>query len=292
MKIKGIRIFKGRNIYSHRKCIRMDLDLEGYSETPSNKIEGFNDKLLELLPILKEHRCGIDVEGGFVIRLNEGTYLSHICEHIIIAIQNILGLDVSYGKARVCEGEHYYIIYEFMYEDTAIEVGKLAVNLINSLINKKEFNFKERLEIIKDILNKEVIGPSTDAIKQAAEKVGLPVFQIDNSGYYQIGYGKQGRIIEATIGSNTTCVSVDIACDKMLTKTLLRSQSIPVADGEKIHNVIDLLKTAQSIGYPVVLKPQCGNQGKGVFLNIKDEKELINIYNKLSKIIDFFVILC
>ena len=283
MKIKGIRIFKGRNIYSHRKCIRMDLDLEGYSETPSNKIEGFNDKLLELLPILKEHRCGIDVEGGFVIRLNEGTYLSHICEHIIIAIQNILGLDVSYGKARVCEGEHYYIIYEFMYEDTAIEVGKLAVNLINSLINKKEFNFKERLEIIKDILNKEVIGPSTDAIKQAAEKVGLPVFQIDNSGYYQIGYGKQGRIIEATIGSNTTCVSVDIACDKMLTKTLLRSQSIPVADGEKIHNVIDLLKTAQSIGYPVVLKPQCGNQGKGVFLNIKDEKELINIYNKLSK---------
>ena len=95
MKIKGIRIFNGRNIYSHRKCIRMDLDLEGYAETPSKEIEGFNDRLLEFLPVLREHRCGIDVEGGFVIRLNEGTYLSHICEHMIIAMQNILGLDVS-----------------------------------------------------------------------------------------------------------------------------------------------------------------------------------------------------
>lgn len=283
MKIKGIRIFNGRNIYSHRKCIRMDLDLDGYSETPSKKIDGFNDKLLELLPILREHRCGIDVEGGFVIRLNEGTYLSHICEHMIIAMQNILGLDVSYGKARECEGEHYYIIYEFMYENTAIEIGKLAVDMINALITKKEFNFKERLELIKDILSKEIIGPSTDAIKQAAEKVGLPVFQIENSGYYQIGYGKQGRIIEATIGSSTTCIGVDIACDKMLTKIFLKNQSIPVADGEKVYNVIDLLKTAQSIGYPVVLKPQCGNKGKNVFLNIKDEKELIKIYNKLSK---------
>ncbi len=282
MKIKGIRIFNGRNIYSHRKCIRMDVDLEGYSEIPSNKIEGFNDELLKHLPILKEHRCGIDTEGGFVIRLNEGTYLSHICEHMIIGIQNMLDIDVSYGKARECEGDHYYIIYEFMYENTAVEIGKLAVDLINSLITKKNINFKERLKLISDILNKELIGPSTEAIKIAAEGVGLPVFQIDNSGYYQIGYGKQGRIIEATIGSNTTCIGADIACDKMFTKTLLKSQSIPVAEGEKVYNVIGLLKAAENIGYPVVLKPQCGNQGKGVFLNIQNEKELIKIYNKLS----------
>ncbi|MBY0755717.1 cyanophycin synthetase [Clostridium sardiniense] len=282
MKIKGIRIFNGRNIYSHRKCMRMDVDLEGYSEIPSNKIEGFNDELLRLLPILKEHRCGIDTEGGFVIRLNEGTYLSHICEHIVIGMQNMLGMDVSYGKARECEGDHYYIIYEFMYENTAVEIGKLAVDLINSLITKKSINFEERLKLVSDILSKESIGPSTEAIKVAAERVGLPVFEIDNSGYYQIGYGKQGRIIEATIGSNTTCIGADIACDKMFTKTLLKSQSIPVADGEKVYNVIGLLKAAESIGYPVVLKPQCGNQGKGVFLNIKNEKELIKVYNKLS----------
>ena len=33
MKINNQRIFEGRNIYSHRKCIRLDVDLEGYCET-------------------------------------------------------------------------------------------------------------------------------------------------------------------------------------------------------------------------------------------------------------------
>ena len=149
MKITGMRIFKGRNIYSHKRCIRMDVDLEGYCETPSNKIEDFNDTLLELLPILKEHRCGIDVPGGFAIRLREGTYLAHICEHMIIGIQNMLGVDIAYGKARECEGDHYYIIYEYMYEKTAIEIGKLAVDIINSLIVQKKFNLDERIKVKK-----------------------------------------------------------------------------------------------------------------------------------------------
>ncbi|MGL4570282.1 MAG: cyanophycin synthetase [Clostridium sp.] len=283
MKIKGMRIFKGRNIYSHKRCIRMDVNLEGYSEIPSNEIEGFNDKLLELVPMLKEHRCGIDVPGGFAIRLREGTYLSHICEHIVIAIQNMLEIDVAYGKARECEGEDYYIVYEYIYEKAAVEIGKLAVELINSLIAKNSFNLDERIKIIKEILNKESIGPSTLAIKTAAERYGLPVFEIEDSGYYQIGYGKKGKIIEATIGCNTSCIGADIACDKILTKKLLDSQSIPVACGEKVCNIIEVLREAECIGYPVVLKPQCGNQGKGVFLNIKNDKELVEVYNKLSK---------
>lgn len=53
MKIVDVNVFEGRNIYSHKKCIRMDLDLEGYCEIPSNKIEGFNERLIKLLPELK-----------------------------------------------------------------------------------------------------------------------------------------------------------------------------------------------------------------------------------------------
>ena len=86
MKILNNTVYEGRNIYSHRKCVKLEVDLEGYAETPSKDIKGFNSKLVELLPELKTHRCGIDEEGGFVKRLNEGTYLAHICEHIIIAI--------------------------------------------------------------------------------------------------------------------------------------------------------------------------------------------------------------
>lgn len=284
MKIVKKRIYEGKNIYSHKKCIRIDVDLEGYSEIPSKKIPNFNFNIVEILPELKKHRCGIDEEGGFVKRLEEGTYLAHICEHCIIAIQNLLGMDVSYGKAREIKGELYYIIVQYEYENTAIEIINLAVDLINSLIKSSPINFNGRLQEIKQTLQRETIGPSTRSICDAAKNYGLPVTELGKSGIYQIGYGKQGRIIEAAISNKTNCVGVDISCDKFLTKQLLDIQNIPVAEGRKVFNIICLLREAEFIGYPVVIKPQYGNKGKGVMLNLKNEKELIKAYTSLLKI--------
>lgn len=282
MKIINLKTFEGRNIYSHKKCIRMDVDLCGYCEVPSKDIEGFNERLIETIPELKKHRCGIDEEGGFVKRLNEGTYLAHICEHIIIAIQNSLGIDIAYGKAREIEGDLYYIIYQYEYKGVGVETGRLAVELINSLIKGVDFDFNERIKLLEGILVKESIGPSTKAIKDAAIRYGMPVFELSDTGLYQIGYGKQGRIIEATIGNNTSCISADIASDKILTKELLRAQNIPVAKGSKIYNIVKMLKDAEKIGYPVAIKPRFGSKGKGVALNIKNDNELIRAYNKIK----------
>ena len=152
MKIISSNIFEGRNIYSHKKCIKLVVDLEGYCETPSKEIPNFNERLVEMLPELKSHRCGIDEEGAFVKRLKEGTYLAHISEHIIICIQNILGMDLAYGKAREIKDDIYYVVYQYMYEKVALESGKLAIDIINALINGKAFNLSERMLILKNIL--------------------------------------------------------------------------------------------------------------------------------------------
>ena len=281
MKIINSIVYEGRNIYSHKKCIQLEVDLEGYAEIPSKDIDNFNDSLVELLPILYTHRCGIDEDGGFVKRLKEGTYLAHICEHMIIAMQNMLGIDLGYGKAREISGEIYKIVYQYQYKKTGIEVAKLAIDIINSLIEKKKINLDERLIIIKSIMREELIGPSALEVCNAAKEVGLPIIEFDNSGFYQIGYGKQGKIIESSISSNTSCVAADISCDKLLTKKLLSIQNLPVSKGERVYNVIDLLRTAERIGYPVVLKPEFGSKGNGVILNIKTEKELLKCYQKL-----------
>ena len=283
MKIVKKRVYEGKNIYSHKKCIRIDVDLEGYSEIPSKEIPNFNFNLVNILPELKKHRCGIDEEGGFVKRLEEGTYLAHICEHCIIAMQNMLGINVSYGKAREIKGDRYYIIAQYEYKNTIIGVVNLAVDLINSLINNMPITFKERIEEIKMTLQKEIVGPSTKSICDAAKSYGLPVIELGESGIYQIGYGSKGRLIEATISNKTNCIGVDISCDKLLTKQLLDIQNIPIAEGKKVFNIIDLLREAESIGYPVVIKPQYGSKGKGVMLNLKNEKELVRAYNNLIK---------
>ncbi|MDO5517519.1 MAG: cyanophycin synthetase [Clostridium sp.] len=283
MKITQKRIYEGENIYSHKKCIRIDVNLEGYCDIPSKDIPDFNYNLIRLIPELKKHRCGIDEDGGFVKRLKEGTYLAHICEHMIIAIQNKLGMDVAYGKAREVQGDSYYIIVQYEYKNTAIKICELAVDVINSLINKNPIDFEGRIDIIKKLLINEQMGPSTKAICDAAKEYNLPITELYGSGIYEIGYGKMGRRIEATIGQKTGCIGVDISCDKLLTKKLLESQNVPVAEGDKVSNIIEALRAAENIGYPVVLKPQFGNKGKDVMLNIKNEKELVESYTGLRK---------
>jgi cyanophycin synthetase len=283
MKIDEFRVFEGRNIYSHRKCIKMYVDLEGYSDIPTKDIDDFNKTLLRVIPELDEHRCGIDEKYGFRKRLNEGTYLAHVCEHIIIAIQNSLGINVAYGKSREIEQDKYYIIYEYSYSNTGIEAGKVAVDLINCIINKKNFNFDEAMQALKTVLRSEELGPSTSSIVEEAKKRKIPIMRINEGSMIQLGYGKYSKIIEATISNNTKAISVDIACDKMLTKEILYNQCLPVADGYIVRNSLELLFKADKIRYPVVIKPRFGNQGKGVFVNIKNEKEALNAYNILSK---------
>lgn len=282
MKIRDTRVFKGKNIYSLKKCIKLVVDLEGYYETPSKNIEDFNENLLNMMPELYEHRCGIDEDHGFVTRLKEGTYLAHVLEHMIIGLQNKLGIDVSYGKAREIKDDIYYLIFQYKYEKVAIECARLCLDIINDLINKNPINYEQRVDIIKGILKEEMIGPSTESICNYARSVGLPVIEFGEGKFYQLGYGKQGRRIQAAIGSKTSCIGVDISCDKVVTKEILETQSIPVADGYLVTNIIDLLKLGEEIGYPVVLKPQYGNQGRGVILNIKSEKELLNSYREIK----------
>ena len=283
MKITSYRVFEGRNIYSHKKCLRLDLDLQGYSETPSKDIANFNQRLVESIPELYTHRCGIYEEGGFVKRLAEGTYLAHICEHMIIALQNRLGIDVAYGKAREISGDMYYDIIQYEYKKTVIEIAKLAVNFINALCGDRDFNLEEKFNDIKAIYNEEVMGPSTMAIVNAAKSKEIPITSMWDSGFYMLGYGKYSKLVEATVVEDTRCPYVDLACDKVMTKKILQNQCIPVATGGIVNTLLEALIQAESITYPVVLKPRYGNHGNGVKVNIKNQKELTDAFTEIRK---------
>src|SRR5699024_669271 len=114
VKIKDLIIYNGRNIYSHRPCVKAEIDLEDFFDTSTCDIPNFNNLLLEYLPTLIEHKCSRGYRGGFVERLYEGTYLAHVLEHICIEIQNILGYNVSFGKARQSQSERIYsVIFEY-----------------------------------------------------------------------------------------------------------------------------------------------------------------------------------
>ena len=91
MRILEIRAMRGPNYWSVRrhKLIVMTLDLEELEEYPTNKIDGFYDRLTAMFPSMYEHRCSVGKPGGFFQRVEEGTWMGHVIEHIALEIQTL-----------------------------------------------------------------------------------------------------------------------------------------------------------------------------------------------------------
>src|SRR4029453_3322785 len=102
MKILEIKVLRGPNYWSVRrpKLIQLKLDLEEMEQRPTNKIPGFRERLEKLIPTLYEHRGSEAVPGGFFPRVDEGTWMGHVIEHVALEIQTLAGMDTGFGRTR------------------------------------------------------------------------------------------------------------------------------------------------------------------------------------------------
>src|SRR5678815_1350742 len=92
----------------------MKLDLEEMKQRPTNQIPGLRERLEKYHPSLYEHRCGGGGPGGFFDRVDEGTWMGHVIEHIALEIQTLAGMDTGFGRTRSPEGEKegvYYVVF-------------------------------------------------------------------------------------------------------------------------------------------------------------------------------------
>jgi len=274
MDIVEIRALEGPNIYSPKPVIKMLIDIKNLEDVPTKDLTGFNEALMKYLPGLSEHHCCMDSPGGFLLRLKEGTYFPHVIEHTALEILNLTGQDVKFGKARQVKGSLYKVIFSFKEKGPAIKAAKLSVELIKAILNNASFDLEQRLRDLSRETVEHRLGPSTAALVDEAKSRGIPVTRIGSGSFCILGYGKYQKRIQATISQNTSCLAVDVACDKTMTKQLLSMAGIPVPEGFVVYTIEEAKQAARSLGYPVVVKPCDGNQGKGVSLNLKNAREV------------------
>ena len=131
------RVYRGPNVWSYEKAIHLVVDLGSLEEFPTNTLPGFTDHLLEMLPGLREHSCSRGRRGGFVERLNEGTWLGHVAEHVALALQQVVGHDIRRGKTRQVKGQPGPLQRRSTGTSTsrsASRPARLAVRLVNHLV--------------------------------------------------------------------------------------------------------------------------------------------------------------
>ena len=272
MQILEMKVLRGPNYWSVRrsKLIQVKLDLEKLEESPTNKIPGFRERLEKLIPSLYEHRCSENKPGGFFHRVEQGTWMGHVIEHIALEIQTLAGMDTGFGRTR-STGEKdgvYYVVFSYMEEDAGIYAAKAAVRIAQALINNTEYDLAADIQAMREIREDTRLGPSTGCIVDEAVKRGIPFIRLNKQSLVQLGYGVHQKRIRATIASTTGNIAVDIACDKEETKSLLEAAEVPVPRGTVVRSEEGLKDAITRFGYPLVIKPIDGNHGKGNTTNI------------------------
>ena len=293
MKIKEITAMRGPNYWSIRrhKLIVMVLDLEEMENYSSNEIVGFNQRLKELLPGLAEHYCSEGRPGGFYSRLEGGTWMGHIIEHIALEIQTMAGMETAFGRTRgYGEKGVYHVVFSYDEENAGRYAAKAAVKICEALIAGEEYELDKDIQELRELKEDGRLGPSTESIIREAEKRGIPWMRLSEGSLCQLGYGANQQRIQATITSKTSNIGVDIACDKDETKRMLRQAAINVPNGEIISDISELEDICNSIGFPLVIKPINGNHGRGITSNIINLEQATVGFNRAKEISDLVII--
>ncbi len=272
------RVLRGPNYWAREPVVRMLVDLGVLEHYPSNVLPGFTDALVELLPSLEDHACSLGRRGGFISRLRDGTWAGHITEHVALELQNLAGTDVRHGKTRGAGPVgQYNVIYEYREESVGLEAGKIAVDLVNHLVDSSvapDFDLLAELERLIRLAERSAFGPSTQALIDEAVSRDIPYIRLDRHSLVQLGQGVHQQRIRATMTSRTSGIAVDVASDKSLTNRLLDSAGLPVPRSEVVDSEDGAVAAARKLGYPCVIKPLDGNHGRGVHLDLRSEEDV------------------
>src|SRR6266545_7351893 len=287
MRVLETRVYRGPSPYGYRPVIRLTIDLEELEQYPTNKLPGFTDRLIELIPTLHEHGCSYGEPGGFIRRLREGTWMGHVVEHIALEIQCLAGTPVTYGKTRQVPGQDgvYYVIYSFTEEQVGIEAGELAIKLARGLLpedlpsalageERAAFDFGRELEALIERAQDIALGPTTASLVEEARRRDIPAIRLDTQSLVQLGWGKYQQRIRASVTGKTSNIAVETASDKELTIRLLGDVGIPVPRHRLARSADEAVAIVEQIGYPVVTKPLDVSHGRGVSIRLTSAEEV------------------
>src|ERR1035437_9921049 len=167
MKIIVIKTMRGPNYWSNyrKKVIVLRLDLEEFEQRPTNKIDGFAERLEKMFPSMLSHRCSKDNEGGFFERVKEGTWMGHVIEHIALEIQTLAGMECGFGRTRGTGVEGIYnVVFSYREEKVGAYAAKASVKIAEALISASEYDLDNDIKVMRQIREHDRFGPRPGSI--------------------------------------------------------------------------------------------------------------------------------
>lgn len=278
MKIIRSRVYVGPNVYEREPVIRLLMEFHGLE---SLRFGDYGTKpvetLLEVLPGL-EARTTAEGENLAEYLRRGDCHVGEVMAWTALGLQRQAGADLEI--ARFIDGDEKDegdVLISYMSRSTGLEAGDLARLIVLELIDpipEKPLLISEEIADYVSFASRRALGPSGQALVNAAEARDIPWMRLNDASMIQLGQGRYQKRIEAALTSETGCIAVDIAKDKEFCLELLRDLGLPVPDQFFARDEDMAVRAAEQIGYPVVVKPSDGNHGRGVSINLMSDKEV------------------
>ncbi len=277
MEVSRIRALRGPNLWSRHTAIEAVLHCND-AECALCGLPGFEDRLRARFPNIGPMRP-IGHEGEISV--------AHALAFAALGLQAQAGCPVTFTRVtQTVERCVFQVVVEYSEE----AVGRLAISLAEDLcraaIEDAPFDLAAALDRLRELDEDVRLGPSTGSIVHAATARGIPHRRLTEGSLVQFGWGSKQRRIQAAEIDRTGAIAETIAQDKELTKRLLDAAGVPVPQGRPVRDAEDAWAAMQEIGSAVVVKPQDGNQGKGVTVNIETRDHLMIAYKAAREVSD------
>jgi len=280
MEVSRIRALRGPNLWSRHTAIEAIVRCTE-AERAISELSGFEGRVRALFPTIGAlHPANAQIKVS----------VAHVLEAAALALQAQAGCPVTFSCTAVTvEPGVYQVVVEYTEEEVGRQAFELAEQLVQAALAGQEFDVKAAIAQLHETDEDVRMGPSTGSIVEAAIARGIPYRRLTQGSLVQLGWGSKQRRIQAAEIDSTGAVAESIAQDKDLSKKLLHAAGVPVPLGRPVDTPDDAWAAALEVGLPVVVKPQDGNQGKGVTVNIVSEDHLRIAYKAAAEYGDVMV---
>ncbi len=281
MEVSRIRALRGPNLWSRHTAIEAIITCSE-NERTIGAIPGFEARLRERFPEIALLQPTVS---------NDVVSMAHALEYAALGLQAQAGCPVTFSRtAQTIEAGVYQVVVEYSEEEVGRLAFELAQQLCQAAVDDTPFDVAAALTRLRELDEDVRLGPSTGSIVYAALARKIPYRRLTQGSMVQFGWGSKQRRIQAAETDRTSAVAEAIAQDKELTKKLLQAAGVPVPIGRPVADVDDAWAAACEIGIErgvaVVIKPQDGNQGKGVAVNLTSRAQVEAAYEVAHKISD------
>lgn len=273
MKVSRIRALRGPNLWSRHTAVEA---IVACSEAECVLAADFESRIRARFPQIGAMRP-IGHDGNVSV--------ADALACAALGLQAQAGCPVTFSHAvQTVERCVFQVVVEYSEEAVGRLAFELAETLCRAAAEDVPFDLDQALTRLRELDEDQRLGPSTGAIVDAAVALGIPYRRLTEGSLVQFGWGSRSRRIQAAEVDRTSAIAESIAQDKALSKKLLDAAGVPVPFGRPVRDAEDAWQAMLEIGGPVVVKPQDGNQGKGVTVNIETREHLMAAYAAAAEI--------